>query len=388
MERLKERAILHVDMDAFYASVEQHDNPALSGQPIIVGGLGPRGVVAAASYAARKFGVFSAMPMQRARSLCPGGVYIRPRMARYREVSAGIFKLFREFTPLVEGLSLDEAFLDVSGSIRAMGDIETIGRAVQAIIKQHTGLQASIGMAHNKFLAKLASDFKKPAGFCHVSREGVRTFLDPMPIGRLWGIGKKTEPRLRAIGVLTIGQLRTCEEEMLRGVLGNRTGHFQRLARGEDEREVTPEREDKSISHEITFDTDVLDVRELESEMMRQAEAVMRRVRRQQLAARTVHVKIRDHRFRTATRSLTLRAPTGSTGTCFKVAKGLFGRWLEEHANTPVRLLGVGVSGFSDAGEEMGTSIGQVDRALDEITGRYGDRAITRGLALRKEEKP
>ena len=215
MVQAPERAILHVDMDAFYASVEQKDNPNLAGKPVIVGGLGSRGVVAAASYAARDFGVFSAMPMQRARALCPRGIYIRPRMARYREISAEIFALFREFTPLVEGLSLDEAFLDVSSSIKALGDIESIGRAVQAGIMGKTGLQASIGMAHNKFLAKLAS-----------SRDHVGAFLDPMPIGRLWGIGRKTEPRLKAIGVLTIGQLRTCEEAMLRGVLGKRTGHF------------------------------------------------------------------------------------------------------------------------------------------------------------------
>ena len=370
-------------MDAFYASVEVLDNPELAGKPVIVGGLGPRGVVAAASYAARKFGVFSAMPMQRARSLCTSGECIRPRLSRYRSVSAEIFSLFRNFTPLVEGLSLDEAFLDVSGSLKAIGDIEDIGHAVQESIYQNIGLQASIGMAHNKFLAKLASDFKKPAGFYHVDEDRVHAFLDPLPIGRLWGIGKKTEPRLRAIGVLTIGQLRNCEDEMLRAVLGNRTGHFQRLARGEDDREVTTDREDLSISHEITFDVDLLDARELFSELQLQAEAVMRRVRHQHLAARTIHIKIRDHRFLTATRSRSLHTATCSTRGCYEVASLLLRTWLESHANTPVRLLGVGVSGL----EESSGEAGQIDRTMDKISERYGDEVITHGLALERKRK-
>ena len=368
-------------MDAFYASVEQRDNPAIAGQPVIVGGLGARGVVAAASYEARKFGVFSAMPMARARRLCPAGVYVQPRLARYREVSVRVFQLFREFTPQVEGLSLDEAFLDVTGSIKLFGDIEFIGRSIRDRIRQETGLQASVGMAHNKFLAKLASDFKKPAGFYHVDRDAVGAFLDPLPIGHLWGIGKKTEPRLKAIGVLTIGQLRRAEQESLRAVLGNRTGHFRALARGEDEREVSSASEDRSISHEMTFDKDVLDETELMSELQRLSEAVMRRVRAQHLVARTVQVKIRDHRFISVTRSRSLRAATASTQTCYKVAKGLLGSWLENHASTPVRLLGVGVSGFEQAELQAGT----LDRTADAIALRYGPDKITHARAMRKK---
>jgi DNA polymerase-4 len=381
-QNLKQRAILHVDMDAFYASVELLDQPALKGKAVVVGGLGPRGVVAAASYAARKFGVFSAMPMQKARRLCPDGVYIRPRLSRYREVSAEIFELFRACTPLVEGLSLDEAFLDVTGSLKAFGDIESIGREVQSGIREKIGLQASIGMAHNKFLAKLASDFRKPAGFHHVPTDGARAFLDPMPIGRLWGIGRKTEPRLRALGILTIGQLRRCEDEMLRSVLGNRTSHFQRLARGEDDRDVCASRADKSISHEITFDTDLLDSRELLAELQRQSEAVMRRVRKQHLLARTINIKIRDHHFRSATRSRSLRMATSSTDTCYKVARGLFETWLSQHTNTPVRLIGVGVSGLEPADREPGG----IDQAVDRISERYGDALISRGLALERKK--
>lgn len=375
------RSIIHVDMDAFYASVEQWDDPEIRGKAVIVGGLGPRGVVAAASYEARSHGVFSAMPMQRARRLCPGGVYVRPRLSRYREVSAVIFTLFRKFTPLVQGLSLDEAFLDVTASRRMFGNIETIAHTIRSDIRATTGLQASIGMAHNKFLAKLASDFRKPAGFFHVDPDKVQEFLDPMPIGWLWGIGKKTEPRLRAIGILTIGQLRKCENESLHSVLGNRTGHFQKLARGEDDRKVSAEREDRSISHEITFDVDLLDSRELLSELQRQAGAVMRRVRRQQLAAKTIHIKIRDHRFRSVTRSRSLKLPTSSTRSCYQVAKGLFETWLQSHANTPVRLLGVGVSGL----EAPDMEAGHIDRVLDEIDDRYGDDTISRALALERK---
>jgi len=368
-------------MDAFYASVEVLDQPELLGKPVIVGGLGSRGVVAAASYAARKYGVFSAMPIQRARSLCPGGVYVRPRMSRYRAVSDEIFALFRKFTPLVEGLSLDEAFLDVTSSLKALGDIESIGRAVQKGIMESTGLQASIGMAHNKFLAKLASDFRKPAGFYHVDADRVSAFLDPLPIGSLWGIGKKTEPRLRKIGVLTIGQLRKCEQQMLRGVLGNRTSHFQQLARGEDDRELSPAKEDRSISHEITFDTDLLEHRQLFSELQRLSEAVMRRVRRQHLLAKTISIKVRDHRFRTSSRSKSLRMPTSSTSGCYELARSLLRTWLQSNANTPVRLLGVAVSGLLESTEEPG----QIDQTLDRISERYGDDAITRGLALERK---
>jgi DNA polymerase-4 len=377
-----QRAIIHVDMDAFYASVEQRDNPTYSGRPVIVGGLGPRGVVAAASYEAREFGVFSAMPMARARQLCPDGTWLKPRMNRYREVSSEIFAIFRSFTPLVEGLSLDEAFLDVTGSLRLLGGIRQIGRKIQLEIEEKTGLQASIGMAHNKFLAKLASDARKPHGFMHVMPDEVRAFLDPMPIGRLWGIGKKTAPKLKGQGIYTIGQLRKSEPEALRSVLGNRTEHFFRLARGEDERTVEPEQEDKSISHEITFDQDVRDARELHAELQRQALAVMHRVRKQRVAARTVRIKVRDHRFRTITRSVSMRAATTNTRTVYKVAGSLLDRWLDSHGGTPVRLIGVGVTGLEhDENPQTG-----IDLTLDEIAKRYGEDKITRALALERNK--
>jgi len=379
-------------MDAFYAAVEQHDQPQYKNQPLIVGGTGGRGVVAAASYEVRKYGVFSAMPMSRARSLCPKAVVLPVRMSRYREVSAEVFRIFREVTPEVEGLSLDEAFLDVSASIALFGSIETIGAWLRAEILKRTGLCASVGMAHNKYLAKLASDADKPRGFVHVPREGVRAFLDPMPVSRMWGIGKKTLPKIQKLGILTIGQLRKADPTILSRVLGRRTGHFLALARGEDEREVVASRPDKSLSREVTFDQDISSPRELLSELQRQVESVTGRLRSQGLVARTIQIKIRDHRFRTATRSRSLAAPTASTEVVFKQARMLLQKWLQEHLNTPVRLLGVGVSGLEEPdgrGIQYDTEAQKaLDMTLDEIKRRYGDDKATRALALKTSRQP
>ena len=388
----QERAIIHVDMDAFYASVEQHDQPQYRGKPVIVGGTGNRGVVAAASYEIRKFGVFSAMPIVRARRLCPQAVILPVRMSRYREVSAEVFRVFREATPEVEGLSLDEAFLDVTASLALFGSVETIGATIRSDILKRTGLHASVGMAHNKYLAKLASDAGKPKGFVHVPRDGVRLFLDPMPVSRIWGLGKQTLPKLRKLGILTIGQLRKADPVMLKHTLGNRTAHFMALARGDDDRDVVSARPDKSLSREVTFDKDVCKPRELFAELQRQVESVSGRLRSQGLLARTIQIKVRDQRFRTATRSRSLAVPTASTETVFKQARNLLEKWLLEHQNTPVRLLGVGVSGLEtpDArGIDYDASTQKkLDRTVDEIKRRYGDNKATRALALKSGKKP
>jgi DNA polymerase-4 len=387
-----ERAIIHVDMDAFYASVEQYDQPQYRNQPVIVGGIGNRGVVAAANYEVRKFGVFSAMPISRARRLCPHAVILPVRMSRYREVSAQVFKIFREATPEVEGLSLDEAFLDVTGSLALFGSIEKIGASIRTKILEQTGLHASVGMAHNKYLAKLASDASKPRGFVHVPRDGVRSFLDPMPVKRVWGIGKQTLPKLHKIGILTIGQLRKADPVQLAQALGKRTGHFMTLARGEDIREVVASRGDKSLSREVTFDKDISQARELFAELQRQTESVTGRLRAHGLLARTIQIKIRDQRFRTATRSLSLRTPTASTEVVFKQARALLQKWLDTHLNTPVRLLGVGVSGLEepDARGIVYDTAEQnaLDKTVDEIKRRYGDDKATRALAIRMDKKP
>lgn len=381
------RSIIHVDMDAFYASVEQLDRPELRGKAVIVGGLGPRGVVSTANYEARKFAVHSAMPMGQARRLCPHAEFIAPRAARYREVSAQVFGVFQAVTPLVEGLSLDEAFLDVSASLRLFGPLQDIGRKLKRDIYEATGLAASVGMAHNKFVAKLASDADKPDGLVYVPADGVQAFLDPMPIGRLWGIGRKTEPRLRALGLLTIGQLRRADAGVLRPVLGNRTEHFMRLARGVDEREVEPSRPDKSISHEVTFDTDISGRAELLSELQHQADRVARRLRKQHLVARTVSIKIRDSRFRTVTRSRSMVAGSNSSATIYRMARALFEAWRAEHRTTPVRLLGVGTSNFEDEprpGEARDTKNWRLDRVVDGIRDRFGEDRIAHGQAMRR----
>lgn len=387
----RQRAIIHVDMDAFYASVEQHDHPEFMHKPIIVGGTGPRGVVAAASYEVRKYGVFSAMPVARARRLCPDVIVLPVRMSRYREISARVFRIFHQFTPQVEGLSLDEAFLDVSASLALLGSIETIGSSLRAEILSQTGLHASVGMAHNKYLAKLASDIGKPRGFVHVPYDGVRQFLDPMPVSRIWGIGKRTLPKVQKLGILTIGQLRKADPGALSKALGKRVAHFQALARGDDEREVVASRPDKSLSREVTFDRDISAPRELLGELQRQAESVTARLRAHDLLARTVQLKIRDQRFRTATRSRSLATPTASTQVVYQQARTLLNAWLQQHANTPVRLLGVGLSGLEKA-DQHGVDYDSatqktLDKTLDEIKHRFGDDKATRALALKSAKR-
>ena len=379
-------------MDAFYASVEQHDQPQYRGLPVIVGGAGARGVVAAASYEVREFGVYSAMPIGQARQRCPKAIILPVRMSRYREVSRQVFEVFHDVTPLVEGLSLDEAFLDVTGSLSLFGSIETIGSHIRAEILKRTGLHASIGMAHNKYLAKLASDMRKPRGFVHVPYEGVQAFLDPMPVKRIWGLGKKTLPRIQQLGILTMGQLRKADSAALGRVLGNRVAHFQSLARGEDEREVMAASAERSISREVTFDQDLRQPRDMFSELQRQAESVGKRLRDQGLLARTIQVKIRDQRFRTATRSRSLAAPTGSSEVIYKIARELLDKWLQENANTPVRLLGVGVSSLESPDKHSAVfetpQQHALDRTMDAIKQRYGENKLTRALALKPEKKP
>ena len=397
-----QRAILHVDMDAFYAAVEILDNPALKDQAVIVGGLGPRGVVATANYAARLSGAHSAMPMSKARRLCPHAQFLPPRMERYRQVSAEVFKLFRGITPMVEGLSLDEAFLDVTASLKLFGHAPDVARRIKAGIQQEIGLTASVGVAHNKFLAKLASDLQKPDGLVCVPANRVHEFLDPMPLSRLWGIGPRTAPRLGSLGILTFGQLRRVDTAVLRPILGNRAEHFRRLAAGEDDREVVSVSPDKSISHEITFDQDLLDHDQLLAELQVLTEAVARRLRQRQLIAQTVVVKIRDPAFNTVTRSRSMRAGSNNTMTLYRMARALFEAWRTGNHSTPVRLLGMGVSALehrSGDAQTSGTTSGnqldggkeqRLDQVLDSINSRYGDSRIVHGLTLlrRRNEPP
>lgn len=387
----RQRAIIHVDMDAFFASVEQNDQPQYKNQPVIVGGTGARGVVAAASYEVRKYGVFSAMPVSRARQLCPKAILLPVRMSRYREVSAEVFRVFRQVTPEVEGLSLDEAFLDVTASMALLGSIETIGSFLREEIRKRTGLHASVGMAHNKYLAKLASDAGKPRGFIHIPPNGVRLFLDPMPVSKIWGIGKQTLPKIQKLGILTIGQLRKADPALLSQALGKRTGHFQALARGEDEREVVASRPDKSMSREVTFDQDICEPRALLAELQRQSESVTARLRAKGLLARTIQVKIRDQHFQTTLRSRSLAAPTSSSEVVFKQGRILLQNWLQDHLNTPVRLLGIGLRGLENPdaqGIDYDTAEQKaLDKTLDEIRRRYGEDKAMHALGLKPRRK-
>ena len=395
MDTLGSRQILHVDMDAFFAAVEQLDNPALRGKPILVGGSpDKRGVVSTASYEARPFGCHSALPMAQAVRLCPQAIIVRPRMERYAEVSRQIFEIFEQFTPLVEPLSVDEGFLDVTGCERLFGPGEQIGRELKHRINKVTGLTASVGVAPNKFLSKLASDLDKPDGLVVVPSDRIQDFLDPLPLKRLWGAGKATLQRFELLGRRTFGDVRRMQMAELRREFGEAGEQFFHLVRGEDNRPVVPDREAKSISHEVTFATDVLDLEYLRGILLNQTEDVARRLRRHDLLARTVTIKVRRFDFHTITRRVTLEAATDQTNVFWKAAAAL----LDEHVGRdtlPVRLIGMGVSQLSTV-EQRQLSLFEppqdkrqrtLDRTMDEIRSRFGKNAISRGQ-LPRQRKP
>ena len=316
--------IIHVDMDAFYASVEQRDRPELEGKPIIVGGSpDQRGVVAAANYAVRQFGVHSAMPSSTARRLCPHAIFLPAQLDYYAQISDQIREIFHRFTPLVEPLSLDEAFLDVSGSERLFGTAESVGRQIKESIRSELNLVASVGIAPNKFLAKIASDLEKPDGFVQVDPRGVQAFLDPLPVGRLWGVGRQTSKVFQRLGVHTIGQLRALPLSVLTSHFGSHGEHLSKLAHAIDNRPVVPDREAKSISNETTFATDLDDQESLRAWLLELTEQVARRLRRHALRGRTVEIKVRFADFQTITRSRKLPEPTNSTQALWEQANTL-----------------------------------------------------------------
>jgi len=383
----KAREIIHVDMDAFYASVEQLDHPELKGKAVIVGGdARSRGVVSAASYEARKFGVHSAMPTAQAIRRCPHAVLLPVRMNRYAEVSHTIRAIFEQYSPLVEPISLDEAFLDVTDSINLFGSAEGIGRAVKKAIMEQTHLTASVGIAPNKFLAKLASDLKKPDGFVVITEQNKQQVLDPLPVGKIWGVGQVMEKALNSHGIRTIGQLRQTSLEELQGIVGNGAADLQRLARGEDDRQVELDRQCKSLSSEQTFATDISDATVLLSVLLEQVEEVAQRLRQEKLKARTVTLKLRYGDFRTVTRSDTLSEATNVTKALWATAERIFRRWHARSAG-PLRLLGFGVSGLApeQAGQQMlfrdseEDKLKRLDEVVDKIRDLYGNRAAHRG---------
>lgn len=388
MQEKTQRTIAHVDLDAFYASVEQLDQPEYRGQPVIVGGLGPRGVVSTASYEARRYGVHSAMPMAQARRLCPRAVYLPPRMARYRQASQQVFAIFHRYTPLVEGLSLDEAFLDISASLRLFGGAEAIAEGIHQAIRAETGLSAAVGVAPNKFLAKLTSELAKPGGVRHVALAQVQRLLDPLPVRRLWGVGARTEEQLHRAGLLTIGQVRCCPLAELRRVLGNQAEHYQRLCAGLDERPVVADAAARSISNEETFATNVGEREHLLAVLQGQAELVARRLRQAGLTARCINLKLRDGQFRTVTRSKTLSRPTAETKLIYAQARAMFDTWWRNEGGKPLRLLGMGVSSLDTAvadEESLLTEAPALDRALDDIQRRFGGNGVRFGRSLMKK---
>lgn len=340
------RRVIHVDMDAFYASIEQRDDASLRARPVMVGGSSARGVVAAASYEARQYGVRSAMPAARARKLCPHGVFLPARFERYREVSGRIFAIFHDVTDKVEGLSLDEAYLDVTELAPGIDDMIAIGRSLKLEIARQTDLTASVGMASNKLLAKLASDDDKPDGFVLIDPERVQAFLDPLPVRRLPGIGRRGEQRLNEAGVLTVGQLRSTAPDLLVRLFGSQGLVLAERARGRDDRPVQSARTRRSISQEKTFGEDVHDLEALRVLIEDQSARVAARLAARRLHARTVTLKLRSSGFSTITRSQSLPAHTNSADRIAETAWRLLKDWSGWRRAFSVRLIGVGVSGL------------------------------------------
>ncbi|HPC93802.1 MAG TPA: DNA polymerase IV [Sedimentisphaerales bacterium] len=381
------RQIIHVDMDAFYASVEQRDRPELRGKAVIVAGdPKARGVVSAASYEARRFGIHSAMPTAQALRRCPHAILLPVRMERYAEISHEIQLIFERYTPLVEPISLDEAFLDVTASVNLFGPAERIGRSIKEQIASQTQLTASVGVAPNKFLAKLASDLKKPDGFVVITERNKQEILDPLGVGRIWGVGKVTERALHSRGIRTIADLRATPEAELTTIVGNGAAELLKLARGEDDSEVEAVRQAKSLSSEQTFATDIHDTTILLGVLLEQVEEVAQRLRRRRLKARTVTLKLRYGDFRTVTRSETLGEATNQTQVLWATAERVFRQW-QRNASGALRLLGFGVTGLQSQERSQATLFAdpqaekfeRLDQVVDAICDRYGRRAVHRG---------
>ncbi len=401
---MQARWILHADMDAFYASIEQRDQPSLRGKPVIVGATSPRGVVAAASYEARRFGVRSAMPGFRAKALCPDGIYLPPDMARYRRVSDQVHRIFADFTPEIEPLSLDEAFLDIGGSLGLFGTPLALARKLKARVRSELGLAVSVGIAETKLVAKIACTLSKPDGLLWVPPEAVRWLLDPLPVRRLWGVGPVLAEKLKRVGILKLGDLADLDAARLVSLLGERGLELQQLARGHDARSVQSNRAPKSYGEENTFEQDVSDDARVSAAITAHSEAVARRMRRDHYSGRTVTLKIKlgraEHRRRSRTepgeeprypllsRSKTLPGATDDASVIRAVALEL---WRKAAVKTPIRLLGVSVSGlvqspggqlglFEKQARETSERSRRLGFTLDAIQERFGRGAIGRAV--------
>ncbi len=389
----RERRIIHMDMDAFYAAVETLDRPEIKGRPVIVGGSSRRGVVSSASYEARAYGIHSAQPIATAKRLCPDGVFLPVRMRRYQEVSSRIMEIFGRFTPLVEPVSIDEAFLDVTGSERLFGSVVEIAGALKKLVLEETGLTVSAGVAPNKFLAKIASDMDKPDGLTVVEPGMVAAFLDPLPIDRLWGVGEATRRTLTGtLGVRRIGDLKRLPRGLLERRFGKLGLRLYDLARGRDEREVVPGHEVKSIGHERTYPEDILDRDRARREILYLADLVARRLRRKGFSGKTVTLKVKYADFTLRTRSSTLALGTDDAREIYAACLALLPR--TEVGRRPLRLLGVSVSNLE---REMDRQLAlfqderrlkkrRLNLATDRVQEKFGDRVIGPGSLLERDE--
>ncbi len=387
--------IMHVDMDAFFASIEARDDPSLRGKPVLVGGGGRRGVVAAASYEARKYGCRSAQPTAVALRKCPHAVVVPPRHTHYVEVSRQIFEVFQDFSPLVEGLSIDEAFLDMSGTERLFGAPREAAEAIRRRVRDETRLTCSVGIASVKFIAKIASALHKPDGLTEVPPGTELEFLHPLPVGKLWGVGPKARERLEAQGIRTVGDLAAMGLERLERQFGEHGAHLWRLTQGRDERRVTPGRDAKSLSSEDTYAQDLVGREEVERRLLAQSTRVADRLTRAGLRGRKVHLKIRDTTFKTESRQCTLETPTAEATTIYAAVKELLDK--VELEGRRFRLTGVGVSGFGAAdspqqlalpGTESATAEQDArSRRLQEVMtgvrGKFGGKALFPAAAQR-----
>ncbi len=388
------RVIAHVDMDAFYASLEIRDDPSLAGLPVVVGGdADRRGVVSAASYEARKVGVRSALPMKTALRLCPSLVVVPPTFEKYREASRVLHAVFDEFSPRVEPLSLDEAFLDLTGAERALGSPREIGERIRGRIREELRITGSVGISTSKFVAKLASDFVKPDGLTIVPPENAAGFVQSLPLERLWGVGPATLESLHRAGIRTMPALAGADERWLGARLGASAAQLIRLARGEDDRPVVGDLPAKSLSHEETFARDVGDAGLLLAVLLELAQRVARRARRHGVGGRTVGVKLRTPDFKTATRHKTLPRPTSDAAEIFETGRALFVEWWD--GTTPMRLIGIGLQNLAEGaqldlfggggcgdGGEGASAAAPLQRAEDEIVAKYGAKALARARTL------
>jgi DNA polymerase-4 len=386
------KSIIHLDMDAFYPAVEVLDNPELKGKPVIVGGSKKRGVVASASYEARKFGVHSAQPIAKAIRLCPRGIFLPVRMSRYKEVSEQIFKIFYHFTPLVEPLSIDEAFLDVTGSTRLFGNPVDIAKKIKQMVFNKTGLTVSAGVAPSKFVAKIASDMEKPDGLTVVPPDRIREFLDPLPIKKMWGVGKVTQKALAGLNIRTFKELSQMPVKVLEKKFGKHGIKMHQLSMGIDEREVMPEHDVKSIGHEETFMRDIIDANEAKKELLSLANRVSRRMRRNSVAGRTITLKVKYSDFVQITRSKTLPKSTEDSREIYSIACSLLEK--TEVGKRPVRLLGISLSQLCFFGQENQFTLFEqnetsrkrkdLNKALDSLHEKHGEKSIRLGTLFTK----